>query len=265
MTGRDYQLRMGQTLRAAVAGLRRCWNEAWGAILLGAVVWSARNMLPPGMLSAVWTVPAAIATLILVGALARVSISSDAASAKRLGLGPGGIQVRMAEGRLFGAFLLCAVFMAMILSVAALVLLAVFGMAGLDAEAIRLRDWAAVGPGWKLFLLALLTLLCLFAVIALAARLSMFAPATVGRGHMTSLTAISIVRGQFWPFLVGLIVTAAPTLCLLLFGLGRTGGAAGWAIWAIVISGLQAPLTLSYLGAVYRRLDNDNPQGRDHG
>lgn len=266
VTGRENQFRVRQALSAAVAGLGRAWAEGWAAILVGAAVWGARPFIGQGVQSIAWAVAAGAATLVLTGALARIAVSSDAASAKRLGLGPKGLQLRMTEARLLGAVLLCAVFMAMILSVVALLLLAVFGMAGLDAEAIRVRDWAAVGPGWKLVLLALLTGFALFAVVAMIARLSLFAPATVGRGQMTSLNAIGVVRGRFWPFLTGLVVTAAPKLGLLILSsAGLLSGAAGWVVWAVVLNGLQAPLTMGYLGAAYRRLEHGTPQRHDHG
>jgi len=266
VTGGEKPLRMGDLLRAAVAGLVRAWVEGWAAILVCAAVWSLRPFIGAGGQVWGWNLAAVVATLMLTGALARIAISPDAEAAKRLGLGPRGLQLGLTEARLLGAFLLCAVFLAMILSVAALALLAVFGMAGLDAEAIRMRDWSNVGPVWKLVLLALLTVFAFYAVVVMVVRLSLFAPATVGRGQMTSLNGMGITRGYLRPLLAGLVVTAAPKIGLLvLTGAGLISGSAGWVVWAVVLNGLQAPLTMAYLGAAYRRLEHWTPQGQADG
>ena len=138
---------------------------------------------------------------------------------------------------------------------------AVFGMAELNAQAIEMRQWSAVGPAWKLTLLAVVTAFALFAVIAFAVRLSLFAPATIGRGQMVSLQSMSIARGGFWSLLVGLVVTAALKIALvLLWGAGLMSGTAGWIVFAVVLTALQAPLTMAFVGAAYRRLEPAPPR-----
>ena len=102
-----------------------------GAIVLAAVVWSLKP-LAAGAAGLIWAACALASTLVLAGALARIAITDDLAGARRLGLGPVGLQFGSPEVRLLGAGLLCAIFLAMILSVVALVLLAVFGMAELN-------------------------------------------------------------------------------------------------------------------------------------
>lgn len=266
MTERRKRLGLNEALRMTAVGLRRSWSEAWGAIVLGVLVWGAQPFDVHGVSAWVWSGAAIVATLVLIGALARVATSADAAHARRLGLGRTGLQLTKVEARLFGAGLLCSVFLAMVLSVAALLLLALFGGAGLDAEAIRLGDWSRVGPAWKLGLLAVMTAFCIFAIVALTARLLLFAPATVARGHMISLNSMALTRGIFWPFLAGLIVTAAPKVGLLILtGAGLLPGAAGWMVWVVVLIGLQGPLTMAYLGAVYRRIEPGTLQGFPHG
>ncbi len=257
-------LRLGQALSAAFAGLPRAWREAWGAILVAAGVWTAAY-LAAGAVGLIWAPFGLAATLMLIGALTRIAVSDDVQAAKRLGLGPAGLQFGLPELRLLGAALLCAVFMAMILSVVALLLLAVFGMAGLDAEAINQRNWGAVGPIWKLALLAVVTLLALYGVLVMVVRLSLFAPATLGRGHMVSLNSMGIAQGSFWPLLGGLIVVGLPKVALLvLTGGGLLSGLVGWTVWAVVLTGLEAPLTIAFLGAAYRRLEYWTPQGATH-
>ena len=253
-------LRLGETLSATVDALARLWRGAWGAILAAAVVWGIQP-LAAGAASLIWAPFGLVATLVLAGALGRIAVTEDLPQARRLGLGPAGLQLGRPELRLLGAGLLCAVFLAMILSVVALVLLALFGMAELNAQAIELRQWSAVGPIWKLALLALVTAFALFAVVAFSVRLSLFAPATIGRGQMVSLQSMSIARGAFWPLLVGLIVMAAPKIGLvLLWGAGLLSGTAGWVVFAVVLTGLQAPLTMAFVGAAYRRLEPAPPR-----
>lgn len=249
-------LRLGETLRATVDALPRLWRGAWGAILLAVVVWSIQP-LAAGAASLIWAPFGLVATLVLAGALGRIAITEDLPQARRLGLGPAGIQFARPELRLLGAGLLCAVFLAMILSVVALVLLALFGMAELNAQAIEMRQWSAIGPVWKLALLALVTAFALFAVLAFTVRLALFAPATIGRGHMVSLQSMSVARGAFWPLLVGLVVTAAPKIALvLLWGVGVLSGTAGWIVFAVVLAGVQFPLTMALVGRAYRQLES---------
>ncbi|MFN3878735.1 MAG: hypothetical protein ACK4MH_10200 [Brevundimonas sp.] len=249
-------LRLGETLRATVDALPRLWRGAWGAILLAVVVWSAKAWAV-GVGGLIWAPFGLVATLVLAGALGRIAITEDLPQARRLGLGPAGLQFGRPELRLLGAGLLCAVFLAMILSVVALALLALFGMAELNAQAIALRQWSAVGPVWKLALLALVTVFALFAVVAFTVRLSLFAPATIGRGHMVSLQSMSIARGAFWPLLVGLIVMSAPKIGLvLLWGAGLLSGTAGWVVFAVVLAGVQFPLSMALVGRAYRQLES---------
>lgn len=249
-------LRLGETLSATVDALPRLWRGAWGAILAAAVVWSIQP-LAVGVGGLIWAPFGLVATLVLAGAFGRIAITEDLPQARRLGLGPAGLQFGQPELRLLGAGLLCAVFLAMILSVVALALLALFGMAELNAQAIEMRQWSAVGPVWKLALLALVTAFALFAVVAFSVRLSLFAPATIGRGHMVSLQSMSIARGAFWPLLVGLVVTAAPKIALvLLWGVGLLSGQAGWVVFAVVLAGVQFPLTMALVGLAYRQLES---------
>lgn len=253
---------LDEALAQSGRGFVRSWREAAGAIALSALAWSAGLFLPTGVAA----VAAVLCFLVLVGALSRIAVSTDASGARALGLGPAGLQFGATEVRLLAGFALCGVFMAMILSVAALALLALYGLAGLDAEAIRARDWAGVGAPWKLALLGAVTVAALYAVIALAARLSLFVPATAAEGRIVSLQAMGLTKTGFWPLLGGLIVTAAPKLALVLgWGLGVLRGDTGWIVWAVVLNGVQAPLTLTFLGAAYRRLSSISPRENAHG
>lgn len=259
---RHRHLPLGETLKAAFVRLPLAWRGVWGAVLLCVVVWSAAALETRAAPSwgVVGQVAGLIAALILTGGLTRISVSADLNEARRRGLGRAGLQFGWPELRLLGAALLCAVFMAMILSVAALLLLALFGMAGLDAEAINQRNWGAVGPVWKLVLLAAVTLLVLYAVLVMAVRLSLFAPATLGRGHMVSLNSMGIAEGNFWPLLGGLAVIGLPKLILLGLSVAvGLSGAPASVIWALVLTGIEAPLAALFLGEAYRRLEYWTP------
>jgi hypothetical protein len=265
LTHNDRHLRLGEVLADGRNRAARAGADAWAAILLCAVVWGGRPFVPDSARWP-WVFAALIVTLISSAALGRGSVAEDRSGARRLGLGPAGLQLGKLELRLLAAALLCAVFLTLILSVVALVLLATFGIAGLDAEAIRLRNWAAVGPAWKLVLLALMTVGMLCAIVVLAARLSLFVPATVARRHMVSLQSIALSRGVVGPMAVGLILTAAPSAVLLVAaGAGWISGAGAWIAWAAVLNLIQGPLTLGFLGAVYRRLEPLSPLEGAHG
>ena len=270
---RHRQLPLGETLKAAFAKLPLAWRGAWGAILVCAVVWSVAGW-SANAVEASWAmigrgvgqIAGLAAGLALAGGLTRIAVSADLDEARRRGLGPAGLQFGWPELRLLGAALLCAVFMAMILSVAALLLLALFGMAGLDAEAINQRNWVAVGPVWKLVLLAVVTLLVAYGVLVMAVRLSLFAPATLGRGHMVSLSSMGVAQGSFWPLLGGLIVVGLPKLVLIgLSAAGLLSGAARDVVSALILSGLEAPLAAVFLGEAYQRLEYWAPDARDPG
>jgi hypothetical protein len=197
-----------------------------------------------------------IAGLAAFGATTRIGTAIDLETARRAGLRPGGLQLGRPEARLAGATLLCALFMSIILALLMLVALALFGGAGLNAEAVRARDWAAVGPAWKLALLAGVTLVVLGAPLLFAVRLSLYAPATVGRGQMISLTATGLTNRAILPLLAGLVACAVPGLIWLgLVTTGVLGGRAAGAVAILTLVAVQWPLTSAFLGAAYRRLE----------
>lgn len=250
------RLNLRQAVVRAYGGLPRAWAGAWGAMVVAGAVWLFAPMAPAGAASWGAALLTAAATLVLAGALARIAVSDGLADARELGLGVGGLQFGRPELRLAGGLALCAVFLAMILSVLALVLLALFGVAELSVEAIRARDWAAVGPAWKLMLLGGLSVVLLVVFLLLTVRLSLFAPATLGRGHMVSLNSMGVAEGSSWKLLAGLILTAAPKLVLLgLIGTGLLAGEAARIAWIVGMTVLQAPLTMGFLGGAYRQLE----------
>lgn len=258
--GRHLNLRvaLGRTLRV----LPLLWRGAVGALVLCAALWLAPAVwTPTGGLVWLWVAAVAVSTVVAAGALARLSISDTMGEAKALGLGPLGLQTKLPEARLVGAALLCLLFLTMILSILALVVLAIFGMAELSVKAIQARDWSGVGEPWKLGVLAVLGVGAVAIPLLLAVRLSLFAPATLGRRQMVSLNSMGIAYGSFWPILGGLIVTALPKIVLLfLIGTGLVTGLVAQGVWVLGLVGLQLPLTLGFLGAAYRQLEYWTPE-----
>lgn len=249
----DLQAALASTARA----LPRLWLGAGGALLLCAAVWLAPPFATlPGWSEPVWVFGAGLVAVIAVGGLARVSIADDLRSARTLGLGPGGLQFGWPEARLIGAGLLCLIFLAMMMVVLALVVLAIFGTAELDVAAIQARDWNRVGPPWKLALLAAVGIGAVLVPLLLVVRLSLFVPATLGRRQMVSLNSMGIAYGSFWPLLAGLVVTAVPTVAVLaLIGWATLTHRVASVAWIVTLVGLQLPLTLAFLGAAYRQLE----------
>ncbi|WP_428152298.1 hypothetical protein [Brevundimonas sp.] len=256
------RLNLQVALATTVQALPRLWSGAAGALALCAALW----LLPvfwsaEGWTKWIWSLAVAASSLVAVGALTRLSISDDLAEARAMGLGPRGLQARRAEARLLGALLLCLLFLTMIAVILALVVLAIFGMAELNVQAIQARNWAAVGAPWKLAVLAVLGIGAVAIPVLLVVRLSLFAPATLGRRQMVSLNAMGIAYGSFWPLLAGLVVTALPKIVLLaLIGTGVVPGPTGSVVGALVLVGLQLPLTVGFLGAAYRQLEYWSPE-----
>lgn len=251
----NLQAALGATLRA----LPRLWLGAGGGLLLCAAVWLVPVVIGPlPWVGPVWVIAAGLATLIATGGLARLAVTGDLQSARALGLGPAGFQFGWPEARLVISALFCLIFVAMIVIVLALAVLAIFGTAELNVAAIEARDWARVGAPWKLALLAGLGTAAVLIPLLLVVRLSLFIPATLGRRQMVSLNSMGIAYGSFWPLLAGLLVTAVPTL-LGLAGAGRLGGPVGAILLVVGFTGLQLPLTIGFLGAAYRQLEYWTP------
>ena len=218
--------------------------------LLGASGWLAG--LTGGLMGL-----AAVGGLAGFGAVTRIGLFG-LESARERGLGSGGFQLRRLELRLLGATLLIALFMSIILSLLGLTALALFGASGLDAGAIEAREWARVGPAWKLVLLSGVALIVLATPVVFLVRLSLYAQATAVWGRMASLATTGLTNGAMLPLFAGLAICAAPTVLWMVVAFtagwgGSVAGAVGAALWVLV----QTPLTAGFLGAAWRRLGRE--------
>ena len=165
----NLQAALGSILRA-MPGL---WLGAAGALLVCTAVWLVPVFVAlTGWTGPVWAFAAGLTTLVAVGGLARLSVTEDVRAARALGLGPAGLQFGWPEVRLVGSALFCLIFLAMIVIVLALLVLAIFGTAGLDVAAIQAGDWDRVGSPWKLGLLAVPGAAALLIPLLLVVRLS---------------------------------------------------------------------------------------------
>lgn len=251
------KLKLRETLTEALWRAPEVLSGAAGAIG-AATAMSLLIVLAPssGWLRGLEYLVLGLLLLVTLGAATRLGVAGDKPGAKALGLGPAGLQATATEARLLGASLLCGLFLSIMYALLGLTALALFGAAGLDAEAIRLRDWAAAGPAWKLALLAVVGVILLGAPVLLSLRLSLYAQATVATGRMISLTATRLTNGAILPLLAGLVLVQTPVLLWILLAL--TGGVPPLAALVggiVLIALVQIPLKAAFLGAAYRRLE----------
>lgn len=244
------------TLGETVTRVPDACRGAWGSLgVLAAVsvggVWTSSGEIDIGLACI-----GVLAGLAAVGALFRIAVTDGQPQAKALGLGPAGFQFGLPEARLLGAAALCLLFLAMIVALLGLTVLAVSGMAELDAEAIRARDWANAGSSWKLATVAVVAGGAVVVPFMLATRLALFAPATVATGRAVSLGAMVISRGSVWPLFLGLVATALPTVTTLAaIEVVDASGPVQHSLLILVFALVQTPLTGVFLGAAYRRLE----------
>lgn len=242
-------------LGEAVAATPRAVAGAWGAVGLTAALALIAAFSPlSGTARSLVVLAAAASVAVLFGALMRILVL------EQQGLGPAGLQLRKLELRLAGGYLLCALFLAMILAVAGLAILAMFGIAELDANAIRDRRWAEVGAPWKLVVLTALSLAALAAPVLLAVRVSLFAPATAAMDRMMSLNSAGFTRGRTVQLLLGYVVLGAP-LSLMLVTWAATGQAAVLALALVEAVLIHMPLAAGFMTAGWRRRNRSHETG----
>lgn len=248
-------LPVGAALSEAIRAMPDMMRGAGPVLILTTILLAASGWLTA------WTGGlvglAALVGLSGFGAVTRIGLFGLAGARER-GLGPGGFQLRRLELRLLGATLLIALFMSIILSLLGLTALALFGASGLDAGAIEARDWARVGPAWKLVLLGGVALIVVATPVVFLVRLSLYAQATAVWGRMASLATTGLTNGAMLPLLAGLAICAAPTLLWMVMAFaagwgGIAAGAVGATLWMLV----QTPLTAGFLGAAWRRLGRE--------
>ena len=199
--------------------------------------------------------------LVRAGALYRLGVADDPAAARRLGLGPLGLQFGKPELRLAAGGALVTLFLLLVAIAGFVVAVFIASAAGLgevDWSTVRTpEDFLALGEPWKLGLVAAAPIGLALVLAVLATQLSLFAPATIGRERVTSLDALALADGHFFKLFIGLLLVSLPTLGVALARQGTGGGdATAWLLAEGLVAGLvQAPLTAGFLSAAYRRLE----------
>lgn len=252
--GADHRrLDLRRAVVVTVRGLRAAWSGAWAilagtSLLIALPLWAS----PTGAAAWLYGLGGVLAVLAAWGALTRIALD------QRAGLGLGGVQFGAAELRIGWGLTLNLIFLSMILVVAALTALAVFGASGLDAGAVEARRYLEAGPKWKLAVMAVTGLAALALPFLMAVRLSLFAPGAVGRGRTLALNSLDLARGALWP-LTGLWLLILALLTLILWGpvvLGASAAVARLAA-AVALPWLWGPLAAGLLAAAYRQLERE--------
>ncbi len=249
------RLKVVAAFATALGGLPAAWAGAWGVLAFASVLIAAPVFAPlEGWMG--WAHTALLALTGLSGWAALTRIALD----RRSGLGAGGLQFGKAELRIVAGLVLNLLFLGLIAGVLALVVTAVLGLAGLDWKTVLSRDWAALGPPWRLAVLALTAFVAVGTPVLLITRLSLFAPASVGRGHTVALNSMGIANGAFWPLLILWLVIAVTAAAM------PYAERAGWIVWpmsrllaAFVIPWLWAPVAAGALSAAWRQLEYWTP------
>lgn len=251
------RLNPAAAISAAVRGLPALWRGAWAALAFLTLLMSAPVLAPmTGGAGVAYGLILALGVLTAWGALTRIALG------QKRGLGAGGVQFGAGELRIAWGLTLNLIFLAMIVVVTSLAALAVFGASGLDTQAVNARRFLEAGPPWKLAVMALTGLIALAVPVLLFVRLSLFAPASIGRGQTVALNSMGIASGAFWP-LAGLWLLIAGGLAGVLWASAAPGPVAGRLAAAVALPWLWGPLSAGVLAAAYAQLEYWSPARAD--
>lgn len=247
------RLNLWTALKDGVADMPRIWRGAWPVLAASFVAGLVALWFGPNAVigQVAWAV-SSLATLVAITALAMIGVGQTPNLFS--------VQFGAASVRVGAAFLLNLIFILMIASVVGLLILAIAGAAGMgdaltfDPETVLAAPPANV-PAWKMVVTLLTAAAGLLGFLLIAARLSLFAQATVDQGAVVSVRTMAMTRGAAWPLLAGILITEAPKF--LLIGLGLMGVISGHlaaVVWIIVLVWIQAPLTAGFFGSAWRQI-----------
>lgn len=255
------RLKVADAVVTALGGMPAAWTGAWGVLALLSILIAVPAVVPlEDWLGRAHAVVLGLAGLSAWTGLTRIAVGGGAGPARRLGLGAGGLQFGKAELRVAGGLALILLFLTIVGAVLGLVILAAAGAAHLDLTSLSMRHWAILGPSWTLALPAGVAVVLLGLMTLLITRLSLFAPASVGRGQTVSLNSMGIAHDAFWPLLAVWLIVAATAAVLPL------ADAQGWLAWpksrliaAAALPWLWAPFAANLLAAAYGQLEYWTP------
>lgn len=240
-------------MATAAGGMPAAWAGAWGVLALLSVLIAIPALVPlEGWMGVAHGVVLALAGLSAWAGMTRIAVAGDVDRARRLGLGAGGLQFGRGEVRVAAGLILNLLFLTVIAGVLALAAVAVLGLAQVDLPTLRI----AAEPVWKTAAVAIVGAVALAALALLVVRLSLFAPASVGRGRVVSLNSMGVAHDAFWPLLMLWLIVAGTAAALPL------AEARGWIAWplsrliaAAVLPWLWGPFAATLLAAAYRQLE----------
>jgi hypothetical protein len=254
---------LGPSIRHAFDFTQSVWRRAWGVQLLAAVgptlMFVAQVAVIDGQMAAdLWSVGLAM-TLVTVAPLMGAILRLRLGGTPETELGPGGLQLGAGELRLLAA--LAGGVAASLL--AWLPLVAVTALVVVVFRDLGLVDLGGAEPvPFSLFIVAA-------AVVATAAvyayglsRLALTLPAAIDRPRFAVSEAWRAGAGAERALAGGLLLSLSPTAIVFATALwlDRFNGALGWAwedaaaagaLFAGIMTFVQAPLTLGLLGGVY--------------
>ena len=248
------RLNVVAALAAALRGLPAAWAGAWAVLAFASILIAAPVLAPlEGWMGRAHAALLALTGLSAWGALTRIALD------RRSGLGGGGLQFGKAELRIAAGLVLNLLFLGLIAGVLGLASLALLGIAGVNPETVLAGDWTTLEP-WRRGVLAATGLIAAGLLLLLTIRLSMFAPASVGRGRTVSLNSMGVANGAFWPLLVLWLVIAG-TAALMPYAeqVGLTDWPTSRLVAALVTPWLWAPVAAGALSAAYRQLEYWTP------
>ncbi len=211
---------LGKALSEGLSSLPQAWGGAWLSLILLWVVAIGGHVLTlhfgPTSHSVIIAIGVAIVSYLLAlmaeGALYRTAIFGPKARSEGLGLG--GLQLGAPELRLFGASILIALFMAVIVVAALIVLAVAFNMSGLQTgytnslaalHAAFMRH--RTGADWTFIVLVPLALIFF---VFLRLKFTLYAAATVAEKRMVTLNALGLSSGNVGKLFLGLVAIAVP-------------------------------------------------------
>lgn len=240
-------------LREAFLFVPKAWAGAWLVLSLFALTLGGLLVplhydpfTPSAPLVALWLAGMLVLKVAAYGGLFRLAVFGPQARAE--GLGPGGLQLGRPELRMLGGAGLVLLFL-LIVAIGLLVAVVLISSAASGEDGRAVGTAASVVQGVQVAAGLILA--------TLYVRLSLFAPATVGRRRMVSLDALGLAQGAFWTLLLGLILCLAPSALAivaaseLIQGEGQTAALVAGLLTAL-LAFVQMPLLAGFLAAVYK-------------
>jgi hypothetical protein len=265
------EITISGALSAAWSILSLHWRTIWGILALNALSWTVifAGVFAhrPELASA--GIGASLATSYpLRGAVFRLSAGPESANSPAYKLGALGIQWGWMELRMFGAWALTGVFLAIILMIVTIALMApLVGIFMSHVPPLTLAQpddfLRGLGPdGPQVLTMVDIVLAAVFAFLAM--RLFLAMPASALSGRLAVLRTWKLTHGAFWTIFVAYVVVQVPTLITWFLAIASLKGELadftpvqtfGYAILSGILAGAaSAPLNAGLQAYFYKAL-----------